>query len=344
MFDNFDFNFSELNNNLDSFNKKFTDIKNLNELSLEEILEENELIQELENQNQELINYFYNKTKIQQMLDYIIKEPPPDCDINRGYKFPFICSQIFNIENIKILDFFLKTNEELIPIIQQQKQTKKLFDEANLSKTEENVIYNDELNGCGYEEFDDKNIELDLKNYNIDEDQVNFGELDSSKKNTLDNEEDLVKIKKDDSPNNSEKNSNKIKNTFISPNKINNLNKQNEKNDEESDNEEIIINEDNNNNVNIANFEHYNENDLSKKSKINYDNYQIIKNKTDNTNTKMDNFITQKINVENKKDQKKLFEKILPKTGKKMKNNKLMLKVVEESNQNDNNNQSLKKK
>ena len=344
MFDNFDFNFSELNNNLDSFNKKFTDIKNLNELSLEEILEENELIQELENQNQELINYFYNKTKIQQMLDYIIKEPPPDCDISRGYKFPFICSQIFNIENIKILDFFLKTNEELIPIIQQQKQTKKLFDEANLSKTEENVIYNDELNGCGYEEFDDKNIELDLKNYNIDEDQVNFGELDSSKKNTLDNEEDLVKIKKDDSPNNSEKNSNKIKNTFISPNKINNLNKQNEKNDEESDNEEIIINEeDDNNNVNIANFEHYNENDLSKKSKINYDNYQIIKNKTDNTNTKIDNFITQKINVENKKDQKKLFEKILPKTGKKTKNNKLMLKVVEESNQNDNNNQSLKK-
>ena len=349
MFDNFDFNTSDLNYNIDSFNKKNINIKNINELSLEEILNEDELIQELESQNQEFINYFYNKTKIQQMLDYIIKEPSPESDINRGYKFPFLCSQIFNIENIKILDFLLKTNTELIPLIQQQKKNIRFFDDANSSKTEENVIINNnDSNEYDDEVFNNKNKDssLNFKNFDMDEDQVNFGELNSSKKNTLDNEEDIVKIENDDSSNSSTKNSNKlIKKAFSDNNKKYNLIQKNLKNNCENDNQVNNINEEDDiDNVNFASIEHFNENDSPKNCKISNDNDQVINNKKDDSIKKIDNFIDQKDETKNKRKQKLLFEKIKTKTEKKMKKNKFILKLIENNNQNEEGNSSLRRK
>ena len=55
-------------------NKKINENPNI---SLEEILSEETLLDEIENKNELLYNYL-NKERIKQMINYIIKEPPSD--------------------------------------------------------------------------------------------------------------------------------------------------------------------------------------------------------------------------------------------------------------------------
>ena len=83
-----------------------------NNIPIENILSDDTIIDEIQSQNKTLIKYL-NKDRIKQMIDYIIKEPPTDADHNKGYKFPWVCSQIFNIGDINIMKYFLKTNKEL---------------------------------------------------------------------------------------------------------------------------------------------------------------------------------------------------------------------------------------
>ena len=87
-------------------------IKENNSLPLEEILSEESVVDELQIGNKSLIKYL-TKERVKQMIDYIIKEPNDDSNYNRGHKFPWICSQLFNIENSEILKYFYKTNKEL---------------------------------------------------------------------------------------------------------------------------------------------------------------------------------------------------------------------------------------
>ena len=61
-------------------------------------------------QNEKLIDYF-DKDKIKRLLDYIIKEQ--EDEQNKGYKFPFLCSQIFGLEIDKIMKYFFITNKQL---------------------------------------------------------------------------------------------------------------------------------------------------------------------------------------------------------------------------------------
>ena len=93
----------------DEINKKINENPNL---PLEDLLSEETLIDEIESKNELLYNYL-NKEKIKQMVNYIIKEPPSNSSHDKGYKFPWICSQIFNIEDRNIMKYFYKTNNEL---------------------------------------------------------------------------------------------------------------------------------------------------------------------------------------------------------------------------------------
>ena len=117
-----------LNGNID---KK---LKENNNIPLEEILSEDSIIDEIQSQNKSLINYF-NKEKIKQMIDYIIKEPPNDINHDKGYKFPWICSQIFNLGNYNIMKYFLKTNIEL-----EEEQKKIEEEDKNNGKNKENIL------------------------------------------------------------------------------------------------------------------------------------------------------------------------------------------------------------
>ncbi|KAF8116233.1 hypothetical protein N665_0020s0085 [Sinapis alba] len=84
--------------------------------TLEELLDEEEIIQECKALNSRLINFLRDKAQVEQLLRYIVEEPPNDADSKRAFKFPFISCEIFTCE----IDVILKTlveDEELMDLL-----------------------------------------------------------------------------------------------------------------------------------------------------------------------------------------------------------------------------------
>ena len=121
-----------------------------NNVPLEEILSEDTVVDELQNQNKLLIKYL-NKERIKQMIDYIIKEPPNDISYDKGHKFPWVCSQLFNIGDPNIMKYFLKTNKEL--------EEERLEEEEKKNKDENNL---DEKNNINKEKNNKKDKKINI--------------------------------------------------------------------------------------------------------------------------------------------------------------------------------------
>ncbi|XP_027773377.1 serine/threonine-protein phosphatase 6 regulatory subunit 3-like isoform X3 [Solanum pennellii] len=84
--------------------------------TLEELLDEEEIIQECKALNSRLINFLRDRSQIEQLLHYIVDEPSEDADNKRKFKFPFLASEIFTCE----IDVILKTlveEEELMKLL-----------------------------------------------------------------------------------------------------------------------------------------------------------------------------------------------------------------------------------
>ncbi|XP_027191343.1 uncharacterized protein [Cicer arietinum] len=84
--------------------------------SLEELLDEEEIIQECKALNSRLINFLRDKAQVEQLLRYIIEEPPNNAENKRVFKFPFMACEIFTCE----IDVILKTlvdEEELMNLL-----------------------------------------------------------------------------------------------------------------------------------------------------------------------------------------------------------------------------------
>ncbi|XP_019413562.1 PREDICTED: serine/threonine-protein phosphatase 6 regulatory subunit 3-like isoform X2 [Lupinus angustifolius] len=84
--------------------------------TLEELLDEEEIIQECKALNSRLINFLRDRAQVEQLLRYIIEEPPVDAEHKRVFKFPFISCEIFICE----IDVILKTlvdEEELMNLL-----------------------------------------------------------------------------------------------------------------------------------------------------------------------------------------------------------------------------------
>ncbi|XVF23124.1 hypothetical protein REPUB_Repub13aG0010700 [Reevesia pubescens] len=84
--------------------------------TLDELLDEDEIIQECKALNGRLINFLREKAQVEQLLRYIVVEPPEDAEKRRTFKFPFIASEIFTCE----VDIILKTlveDEELMNLL-----------------------------------------------------------------------------------------------------------------------------------------------------------------------------------------------------------------------------------
>ncbi|KAF3493777.1 hypothetical protein DY000_02058063 [Brassica cretica] len=84
--------------------------------TLEELLDEEEIIQECKALNSRLINFLRDKAQVEQLLRYIVEESPDDADSKRAYKFPFISCEIFTCE----IDVILKTlveDDELMDLL-----------------------------------------------------------------------------------------------------------------------------------------------------------------------------------------------------------------------------------
>ncbi|KAL8496636.1 hypothetical protein ACS0TY_020358 [Phlomoides rotata] len=86
------------------------------DFTLEELLDEEDIIQECKALNSRLINFLRDSTQVEQLLQYIVEEAPEDADNKRIFKFPFIACEIFTCE----IDVILKTlveEEELMNLL-----------------------------------------------------------------------------------------------------------------------------------------------------------------------------------------------------------------------------------
>ena len=98
--------------------------------TLEDLLRDEDLIHELNSKNEQLFKYF-NKEKIKKLIDYIIKEPEIDENApetpenkDKGYKFPFVCSQIFGLELEELLKYFFMTNKQIEEELKKENKEK----------------------------------------------------------------------------------------------------------------------------------------------------------------------------------------------------------------------------
>ncbi|XP_044504625.1 serine/threonine-protein phosphatase 6 regulatory subunit 3-like isoform X2 [Mangifera indica] len=84
--------------------------------TLEELLDEEEIIQECKALNSRLINFLRDRAQVEQLLRYIVEEAPEDAETKRAFKFPFIACEIFTCE----IDVILKTlveEDELMDLL-----------------------------------------------------------------------------------------------------------------------------------------------------------------------------------------------------------------------------------
>lgn len=84
--------------------------------TLEELLDEEDIIQECKALNNRLIDFLQDKVQVEQLLRYIIEESQEDADSKRTFKFPFIACEIFSCE----IDVILKTlveEQELMDLL-----------------------------------------------------------------------------------------------------------------------------------------------------------------------------------------------------------------------------------
>ncbi|KAG2589640.1 hypothetical protein PVAP13_5NG378000 [Panicum virgatum] len=84
--------------------------------TLEELLDEDEIIQECKALNSRLINFLRDKAQVEQLLRYVVEEVPEDSEKKRSFKFPFIACEIFTCE----IDVILRTlveDEELMDLL-----------------------------------------------------------------------------------------------------------------------------------------------------------------------------------------------------------------------------------
>ncbi|KAG1331862.1 serine/threonine-protein phosphatase 6 regulatory subunit 3 [Cocos nucifera] len=84
--------------------------------TLEELLDEDEIIQECKALNTRLINFLRDRAQVEQLLRYIVEEAPEDAEKKLAFKFPFIACEIFTCE----VDIILRTlveEEELMNLL-----------------------------------------------------------------------------------------------------------------------------------------------------------------------------------------------------------------------------------
>ncbi|KAL6561919.1 hypothetical protein OROGR_002926 [Orobanche gracilis] len=84
--------------------------------TLEELLDEDEIIQECKALNGRLINFMRERSNVRQLIQYIVEEAPEDADRQRTFKFPFVACEIFTCE-VDIILKALVEDDELMDLL-----------------------------------------------------------------------------------------------------------------------------------------------------------------------------------------------------------------------------------
>lgn len=119
---------------------------------IEDILDDSDLLQECKNSNKNLINYL-DRDKIKQLIDFITVMPEED-EHNRGHKYPFVASEVFNCDISEVIDmFFIAPCDDKQPEPEEPEHEED--DEAN-TKFKSNFD-NDQDDSSGDSEEEDSN-------------------------------------------------------------------------------------------------------------------------------------------------------------------------------------------
>ncbi|KAK8971311.1 hypothetical protein KSP40_PGU015958 [Platanthera guangdongensis] len=91
--------------------------------TLQELLDEDEIIQECKSLNERLINFFVvdncslrERAQVEQLLRYIVEEAPDEAEKKQSFKFPFIACEIFTCEVDNIFTTLIE-DEELMDLL-----------------------------------------------------------------------------------------------------------------------------------------------------------------------------------------------------------------------------------
>ncbi|CAA7017803.1 unnamed protein product [Microthlaspi erraticum] len=84
--------------------------------TLEELIDEEEIIQECKALNSRLINFLRDRAQVEQLLRYVVEEPQDDADSKLAFKFPFISCEIFTCE-IEVILKTLVEDEKLMDLL-----------------------------------------------------------------------------------------------------------------------------------------------------------------------------------------------------------------------------------
>jgi len=83
------------------------------DLTIEELLDEDELLQELKAHHNKLVEFLSKQEILKQLVEYIIVDPDENADTKRKYKFPYVSCEILCCEIDTIFDAFF-SNEALV--------------------------------------------------------------------------------------------------------------------------------------------------------------------------------------------------------------------------------------
>lgn len=72
--------------------------------TLEELLDEEEIIQETKSQNKKLLEFLTQPASMSKLLEYLTTEPEEDAEAKRKYKYPYVASEILCSEVLSICD------------------------------------------------------------------------------------------------------------------------------------------------------------------------------------------------------------------------------------------------
>jgi len=109
------------------FTSSINDILEKDNFTLDELLREPELLQEVKSKNEKLIEFLSSDDVIKQLLKYISVEASNDDDDYRKYKYPYMSCEIICFEIPSVLDKVVDTQDERYlkllfePILQNRK-------------------------------------------------------------------------------------------------------------------------------------------------------------------------------------------------------------------------------
>ena len=141
-----------------------------NELTLEDILNEDIIIQDIKNNNESRFINFFTNDNIKKLIDFSTKLPLSN-EHNIGYKFPFnateiLCSENINFQN-KLMSKKKINNNKIMNNIQKGGFLSTLFKAINKAKKEkenenDNEYESDEDDDYEIDDDDDENIDEDI--------------------------------------------------------------------------------------------------------------------------------------------------------------------------------------